>query len=44
MTKARTIDKAALKRQPKVVGTPVQLTPAQQTKAVTYLQANWGKI
>ncbi|MEI6503595.1 MAG: ABC transporter substrate-binding protein [Armatimonadota bacterium] len=44
MTKAGTIDKAALKKQPKVVGTPVQLSPAQLTKAVTYLQANWGKI
>ena len=44
MTKAGTIDKAALKAAPKVVGTPVQLSPAQLTKAVTYLQANWGKI
>ena len=44
MTKAGTIDKAALKKQPKVVGTPVQLSPAQLTKAVTYLQANWSKI
>ena len=35
---------AALKKQPKVVGTPVALTPAQQAKAVTYLTAHWGKI
>ena len=41
MTKHHTIDKAALKAQPKVVGTPVQLTQAQQTKADAYLQTNW---
>ena len=44
MTAAGTIDKAALKRAPKVVGTPVQLTPAQQVKATTYLQAHWSSI
>ncbi len=41
MTKHHTIDTAALKAQPKVVGTAVQLTQAQQTKADAYLQKNW---
>jgi putative spermidine/putrescine transport system substrate-binding protein len=43
MTKAGTIDKAALAKLPAVSGTPVFLTDAQTTAAKTYLAANWAK-
>jgi len=43
MTKAGTIDKAALAKLPPVSGTPVFLTDAQTSKAKTYLAANWAK-
>ena len=44
MTKAGSIDKTALKKQPKVSGTPVQLTAKQQAKANQYLLAHWSSI
>ncbi|MGK5682526.1 ABC transporter substrate-binding protein [Actinoplanes sp. URMC 104] len=43
MQKAGTIDKAAFAALPKVEGTPVIPTEAQNTKAKEYLAANWAK-
>jgi putative spermidine/putrescine transport system substrate-binding protein len=43
MVAAGTIDKAAYAALPKAVGTPVFLTKEQNTKANTYLGANWAK-
>ena len=43
MTKAGTIDKAALAKLPPVSGSPVFLTDAQTAKAKTYLATNWAK-
>jgi putative spermidine/putrescine transport system substrate-binding protein len=42
MTKHGTIDKKALAAQPKVIGTPVQLTQAQLKTAQAYLLAHWN--
>ncbi|MBU2669147.1 ABC transporter substrate-binding protein [Actinoplanes bogorensis] len=43
MAKAGTIDKALFDALPKVEGTPVIPTEAQNTKAKEYLSANWAK-
>jgi putative spermidine/putrescine transport system substrate-binding protein len=43
MQKAGTIDKAAFDALPKIEGTPVIPTEAQNTKAKEYLAANWAK-
>ncbi|MGZ4599663.1 MAG: ABC transporter substrate-binding protein [Oryzihumus sp.] len=42
MTKAGTIDAAAHSALPPTQGTPVFLTPEQETKAKNYLAANWA--
>jgi putative spermidine/putrescine transport system substrate-binding protein len=42
MIKDGTIDQAALAKLAPSTGTPVQLTPAQETKAQDYLKANWN--
>ncbi|HET7659989.1 MAG TPA: ABC transporter substrate-binding protein [Oryzihumus sp.] len=42
MTKAGTIDAAAHAALPPTQGTPVFLTPEQETKAKNYLAANWA--
>lgn len=43
MTKAGTVDKAALAKLPQAPGTTVFLTDAQSAKAKEYLTANWAK-
>jgi len=43
MQKAGTLDAAAFAALPKVEGTPVIPTEAQNTKAKEYLSANWAK-
>jgi putative spermidine/putrescine transport system substrate-binding protein len=43
MTKAGTIDKAALAALPKASGTPVLLTQQQSDKAAAFLKDNWAK-
>jgi putative spermidine/putrescine transport system substrate-binding protein len=43
MTKAGTVDQAAVKTLPQVTGTPVILTQAQSDKAAAYLKDNWAK-
>jgi len=43
MTKAGTVDAAALAALPKAVGTPLFMTPEQTAKATAYLAANWNK-
>ena len=42
MVKAGTIDQAAYAALPKVTGSPIILTPAQNDKAKAYLTANWA--
>jgi putative spermidine/putrescine transport system substrate-binding protein len=43
MTKAGTIDKAALSALPQTTGTPVLLTQQQSDKAAAFLKDNWAK-
>ena len=43
MTKAGTVDKAAVAKLPEVGGTPVVLTQDQLKKAQAYLQEHWGQ-
>ncbi|MEV4709624.1 ABC transporter substrate-binding protein [Actinoplanes sp. NPDC049316] len=43
MQKAGTLDKAAFEALPKIEGTPVIPTEAQNTKAKEYLASNWAK-
>jgi putative spermidine/putrescine transport system substrate-binding protein len=44
MVKAGSIDKAAYDKLPKVTGTPVLLTPDQNTKAAAVLSKEWAKV
>jgi putative spermidine/putrescine transport system substrate-binding protein len=43
MTKAGTVDKAALGALPQVTGSPVLLTQQQNDKAASFLKDNWAK-
>jgi putative spermidine/putrescine transport system substrate-binding protein len=44
MVKAGSIDQAAYTKLPKVTGTPVLLTPDQNTKAASVLSKEWAKV
>ena len=44
MVKAGSIDQAAYAKLPKVTGTPVLLTPDQNTKAADVLSKEWAKV
>ncbi len=44
MVKSGTIDKAKYDALPKITGTPVTPTEAQNKKAATYLSGNWAKV
>ena len=43
MTKAGTVDKAAVGALPKITGTPVILSQQQSDKAAAFLKDNWAK-